>query len=127
MESFVKDNLLELRETLWNNKFGVTHEGVSMFGSAYSPQNDNGFGGKRNEFVALFLLNLVWLWCMRRRNCCNFCSSSLLLAFPICLITCAGVVSLQWTEWRAARSTLPASPSTANSPGELISCVCSCA
>lgn len=46
MESFVKDNLLELRETLWNNKFGVTHEGVSLFGSAYSPQNDNGFGGE---------------------------------------------------------------------------------
>ena len=36
MESFVKDNLLELRETLWNNKFGVTWEGVSLFGSAYA-------------------------------------------------------------------------------------------
>lgn len=37
MESFVKDNLLELRETLWNNKYGVTWEGVSLFGSAYAP------------------------------------------------------------------------------------------
>jgi len=36
MECFLKDNLLELRETLWNNKFGVTPEGVSLFGSTYA-------------------------------------------------------------------------------------------
>jgi hypothetical protein len=31
MESFLKDNLLELREALWNNKFCITREGQGAF------------------------------------------------------------------------------------------------
>ena len=44
MECFLKDNLLELRETLWNNKFGVIPEGVSLFGSAYAVTTQEGAG-----------------------------------------------------------------------------------
>lgn len=31
MESFLKDNLLELRENLWNNKFCIAREGQCTF------------------------------------------------------------------------------------------------
>jgi hypothetical protein len=31
MEAFLKDNLLELREALWNNKFCITREGQGAF------------------------------------------------------------------------------------------------
>lgn len=52
MECFLKDNLLELRETLWNNKFGVTPDGVSLFGSAYAVNAiDAGVGGGGGELV----------------------------------------------------------------------------
>ena len=30
METFLKDNLLELRENLWNNKYNITREGPSI-------------------------------------------------------------------------------------------------
>ena len=29
MESFLKDNLLELRQTLWNSKYSINREGMS--------------------------------------------------------------------------------------------------
>ena len=29
METFVKDNLLELRQTLWNSKYGIGRDGIS--------------------------------------------------------------------------------------------------
>ena len=58
MECFLKDNLLELRETLWNNKFGVTPEGVSLFGSAFAVTSHDGAlmpgGGKLHSCLFFF-------------------------------------------------------------------------
>ena len=60
MECFLKDNLLELRETLWNNKFGVTPEGVSLFGSAFAVTSHDGAlvpgGGKLHSCSVLFFI-----------------------------------------------------------------------
>lgn len=40
MEGFLKDNLLELRENLWNNKFLISREGPGIFVGPYLPPFD---------------------------------------------------------------------------------------